>query len=101
MKTRSSISLCAPLALFAMACVASVPTLVLAFFWMGMGMCAVGYRTVDQFPNEGIRDGWQQGTRGWVTHFYHVACWPRYVREDVSNAWEGLLTSFGSRRKKR
>ncbi|CAM2154744.1 protein of unknown function [Pararobbsia alpina] len=83
MKTRSSIEMCAPAAIVAALCVLSVPTLIVALVWMTAGVCAVGYRSLEEFPVDRISWRWLRGSRRSVTHFYHLACWPRYVKTEV------------------
>jgi hypothetical protein len=83
MKNRSSVEICAPVLIFAVLCVLSVPTLVMAIAWMTMGVCAVGYRAFEAFPTDGFTWRWLRGRRRAVVHFYHLACWPRYVRTEL------------------
>ena len=83
MKTRSSLELCAPLALLVVACAVSIPTLVIAVAWMTFGVCCLGYRTLGDFPTEGVPRKWQRGLRGACLHFYHLAWWPWYMRREL------------------
>ena len=83
MKTRSSIEICAPLLLFVSACALSVPTLVIAIAWMTIGVCCLGYRTLGDFPDEGVPRQWKRGVRGACLLFYHLAWWPWYMRHEL------------------
>lgn len=83
MKTRSTVEICLPLALFVAACVLSLTTLVIAFAWMTIGVVSLGHRTFESFPTDGIRREWLRGYRGACLWFYHLACWPWYMRSTL------------------
>jgi hypothetical protein len=83
MKTRSPFEICAPLVVFLGACMLSVPTLVLAIAWMTLGVCFLGYRTLDDFPTVGVPRKWLRGMRGGCLLFYHLAWWPWYMRKEI------------------
>ncbi|WP_413195122.1 hypothetical protein [Pararobbsia alpina] len=97
MKTRSSIEIFAPAAIVLGLCVFSVPTFVVAVIWMTAGVCAVGYRTLEEFPTAGISWRWIRGWRRGITHFYHLACWPRYVGGEVRARGLSLVTRIHSK----
>ena len=83
MRTRSSFEICAPLGIFALACVLSFPTRILAIGWMTLGACCLGYRTIGDFPADGIPRRWLRGVRGACLFFYHLAWWPWYMRREL------------------
>lgn len=83
MKTRSPLEICAPAALFALACVLSISSLIIAIAWMTVGVCCLGYRRLDDFPTERIPTGWTIGLRGACLHFWHLAWWPWYMRGEL------------------
>lgn len=83
MKTRSPVEICAPSGIFALACMLSIPTCILAVIWMTVGVCCLGYRSPDQFPTEGIPRRWRFGIRGAFLHFWHLAWWPWYMRDEL------------------
>jgi ABC-type dipeptide/oligopeptide/nickel transport system permease component len=83
MKTRSPLILCLPLALFLAACLLSLPTFVVAVVWMTIGVMALGHRTFESFPSNGIRREWLRGYRAAFVWFYHLAWWPRYTRSSI------------------
>jgi hypothetical protein len=91
MKTRSSFEICAPLGIFVVACTLSLPTRIVAVAWMVIGVCSLGYRALDDFPADGIHWKWLRGRRRACLHFYHLAWWPWYMREElhevVTRAW--------------
>lgn len=49
MKTRSSFEICLPLVVFGVACLASLPTLILSLLWLTLGACSVGHRSLEEF----------------------------------------------------
>ncbi|WP_321889658.1 hypothetical protein [Paraburkholderia bannensis] len=83
MKIRSPVEICAPSDIFALACVLSIPTCIIAVIWMTVGVCCLGYRSLDQFPAAGIPRRWRYGIRGALLHFWHLAWWPWYVRDEL------------------
>jgi hypothetical protein len=83
MKARSPFEICAPLGIFVIACALSVPTLVIAIAWMSIGVCCLGYRTLTDFPADGVPHRWRHGTRGGCLLFYHLAWWPWYMRHEL------------------
>ena len=83
MKTRSKIQIVAPSIIFALACLLSLPTCILAIGWMTAGVCCLGYRSLDDFPSEGIPRSWRHGMRGACVLFYHLAWWPWYMRAEL------------------
>lgn len=85
MKTRSPVEICLPLIFFAVAGVVSVFTLVLAGLWMTIGVCAIGHRSLGDFPVDGIPWRWRRGPRTLILWFYHLAWWPWYVRDDLND----------------
>lgn len=83
MKTRSPLPICLPLAIFVVACVLSLPTLVIAVVWMTIGVMALGYRSLESFPPTGIGQEWLRGYRAAFVWFYHLAWWPWYMRASI------------------
>ncbi|MEX3962818.1 hypothetical protein AB4Y42_11465 [Paraburkholderia sp. EG286B] len=83
MKARSSFEICVPLGIFVIACALSVPTLVVAIAWMSIGVCCLGYRTLADFPTDGVPHRWCHGARSGCLHFYHLAWWPWYMRHEL------------------
>jgi hypothetical protein len=83
MRTHSALEICLPLALFVAACALSLPTLVIAFLWMTIGVVSVGHRTLDSFPTDGMPRKWLKGYRGACLWFYHLAWWPWYMRASI------------------
>ncbi|MEM5314262.1 hypothetical protein [Paraburkholderia sp. JHI869] len=83
MRTRSSFEICAPLGIFVIACALSMPTLVIAIVWMTLGVCCLGYRTLADFPTDGVPHRWRHGVRGGCLLFYHLAWWPWYMRHEL------------------
>jgi hypothetical protein len=83
MKQRSSFELGLPLAVFAAGCALSVCTLVIALAWMTIGVCAVGHRSLEDFPADRISRRWLEGLRRPCLWFYHLAWWPWYMRSDL------------------
>ncbi|WP_188131189.1 hypothetical protein [Paraburkholderia panacisoli] len=83
MKTRSAIEICLPLVLFVAACVLSLPTLVIAFAWMTIGVVSLGHRPLESFPTDGIRREWLKGYSGAWLWFYHLDWWPWYMRSPL------------------
>jgi hypothetical protein len=83
MKQRSSLEICLPLAVFVTACALSIPTFVIAMVWLTAGVCSIGHRPFHAFPTEGIPRRWLNGPRRGCVWFYHLACWPWYVRHDL------------------
>ncbi|WP_156954366.1 hypothetical protein [Paraburkholderia acidipaludis] len=79
MKTRSSCNIWLPIGGFAVACLLSVPTLVLALAWLSIGVCAIGYRSLDTFPVEGFSVKWLCGRRRACLWFHHLLYWPRHI----------------------
>ena len=98
MKTRSPFEICLPLILFAVAGVVSVVTLILASLWMTIGVCAIGHRSLGDFPVDGIPWRWRRGPRSLVLWFYHLAWWPWYVRDDLNDIATRARKSPGSRK---
>lgn len=98
MKTRSPLQLCAPMVIFALACALSVSTCVLAFVWMTIGVCCLGYRRLDEFPAVGMPRAWRQGLRGACLHFYHLAWWPWYMRNEMRQLFSRIQGSIFARR---
>lgn len=86
MKTRSAFEICLPLALFACACVISIPTLILAVAWMSVGVVLLGYRSLEDFPCDRMPRAWRHGLRGACLLFYHLAWWPWYARHELRDA---------------
>jgi hypothetical protein len=84
MKNRSAVEITSPIFIFAVLCVLGIPTLIVALAWLMVGICAVGYRTLDAFPTDRIGWRWLRGPRRHLLHFYHLACWPRYVQGELS-----------------
>ena len=82
-RTRSTLEICLPLALFAVACLLSLPTLLIAFAWMTVGVMSLGHRSLESFPTDGIRPEWLTGYRGACLWFYHIAWWPWYMRSSL------------------
>ncbi|WP_324160955.1 hypothetical protein [Paraburkholderia sp.] len=72
-----------PLGIFVIACALSVPTLVIAIAWMSIGVCCLGYRTLADFPADGVPHRWRHGPRGGFLLFYHLAWWPWYMRHEL------------------
>jgi hypothetical protein len=83
MRTRTALEICLPLALFVAACALSLPTLVIAFVWMTVGVVSLGHRPLDSFPTDGIPRQWLKGYRGACVWFYHLAWWPWYMRSSL------------------
>ncbi|CAG9267960.1 hypothetical protein [Paraburkholderia unamae] len=83
MRTRSPFEICAPFGIFVIACALSIPTLVIAMAWMTLGVCCLGYRTLADFPTDGVPHRWRHGMRGGCLLFYHLAGWPWYMRHDL------------------
>jgi hypothetical protein len=83
MQQRSKAEICLPLALFLVASLASVPTLIIAVTWMTIGVCTIGYRQLSDFPNNGIPRRWLHGRRSACLWFYHLAFWPRYKSAEL------------------
>jgi hypothetical protein len=84
MKTRSSLEICLPLVVFVAACTLSIPTLVIAAFWMTIGVVSLGHRALENFPRDGICREWFRGGRAACLWFYSGrAGWtaiPRHCR---------------------
>lgn len=80
MRTRSRLDICLPLAIFAVLCGISVPTMIAALGWMTIGLIAIGHRAFDSFPNVAPDNRWRTGYRVAIVHFYHLAWWPWYKR---------------------
>lgn len=99
MKTRSSLEICLPLVLFAVAAVVSVFTLILVTLWMTIGVCAIGHRPLGDFPVDGIPWRWRRGPRGVILWFYHLAWWPWYVRDDLNDFAARARKSFEAHRR--
>lgn len=83
MKTRSPLEICFPLGIFALACASSLPTCIVAIAWMSVGVCCLGYRSLEDFPMEAIPRRWRYGRRGACVYFYHLAWWPWYMRHEL------------------
>lgn len=83
MKNRSPVEICAPLCVFALACLLSTPTAVIAIIWMSAGVCCLGYRALTDFRDERIPRAWHCGMRGACVYFYHLAWWPWYMRHEL------------------
>jgi hypothetical protein len=83
MKQRSSFEICLPLAVFAAACALSTTTCVIAILWMTVGVCSIGYRSLDEFPIDGISARWHAGFGRPCLWFYHLAWWPWYLRAEL------------------
>ncbi|WP_321845231.1 hypothetical protein [Paraburkholderia bannensis] len=98
MKTRSPLQLCAPMVIFALACSLSIATCVLACVWMTIGVCCLGYRRLDDFPADGIPRAWRQGLRGACLHFYHLAWWPWYMRNELRQLFRRVQGAIFARR---
>lgn len=82
MRTRSTFEIVAP-CIFALACMLSIPTCIIAVIWMTAGVCCLGYRKLEDFPVEGFPRRWRYGRRAVFLHFYHLACWPWYMRDEL------------------
>jgi hypothetical protein len=98
MRTRSALEICLPLALFVAACAVSLPTLVIAFVWMTIGVVSLGHRTLDSFPTDGIRREWLKGYRGAFLWFYHLAWWPWYMRSPLRDIADRIGRSLPGRK---
>lgn len=62
MKARSPLEICAPLGIFALACVLSVPSLIVAVAWMTAGVCSAWAIVVSRtFPRNGFRQNGKPG----------------------------------------
>jgi hypothetical protein len=83
MKTRSSFEICLPLVVFGVACLASLPTLILSLLWLTLGACSVGHRSLEEFPADGIPRHWLHGPRSIILWLYHLAWWPWYMRVEL------------------
>lgn len=83
MKTRSKLSLCTPLALFIAASLLSLSTFVIAIVWMTIGVIALGHRSFESFPSNGIGWRWLRGYRAAIVWFDHLARWPWYMRSST------------------
>jgi hypothetical protein len=95
MKTRSSLEICLPLVVFIAACTLSIPTLVIAAFWMTIGVVSLGHGAPEDFPKDGIGREWFRGGRAACLWFYHLAWWPWYIRaslRDLANRIGRLRT---------
>jgi hypothetical protein len=50
---------------------------------MSIGVCCLGYRTLADFPADGVPHRWRHGARGGCLLFYHLAWWPWYMRHEL------------------
>ncbi|MFM0003727.1 MULTISPECIES: hypothetical protein [Paraburkholderia] len=98
MRTRSALEICLPLALFVAACALSLPTLVIAFVWMTIGVVSLGHRTLDSFPTDGVPREWHKGYRGACLWFYHLTWWPWYMRSPLRDIADRIGRSLSRRR---
>ncbi|CAE6847414.1 hypothetical protein R70006_07398 [Paraburkholderia domus] len=98
MKTRSSLEICLPLFVFAVACLVSLPTLILALVWLTLGACSIGHHSLEELPTDGIQRQWLHGPRSICLWFYHLAWWPRYMRvelrEIAARAGEAIESAY-------
>ncbi|SIO39485.1 hypothetical protein SAMN05444172_1583 [Burkholderia sp. GAS332] len=83
MKTRSSLEICLPLVLCVVACLVSLPTLIITLIWLTLGACSIGYRSLAEFPADGIPRRWLRGPRSICLWFYHLVWWPWYMRVEL------------------
>jgi hypothetical protein len=98
MKQRSLFELCLPLAVFAAACALSTTALVIALAWLTLGVCSIGHRRPDQFPVDGIPSRWLHDNRSAFVWFYRIACWPRYVRNELEEIAARISTALHAAR---
>jgi hypothetical protein len=96
MKTRSSFEICAPLGIFVAACALSLPTRVMAIGWMAIAVCLLGYRSLEDFPADGMPRKWLRGQRRACVLFYHLAWWPWYMRNELREAARRIRHLFTS-----
>jgi hypothetical protein len=91
MKTRSSFEICLPLVLCVVACLMSLPTLILTLIWLTLGAASIGYRSLAELPTDGIPRQWLRGPRSICLWFYHLTWWPWYMRVEL----RGIAARFG------
>jgi hypothetical protein len=97
MKTRSSLEICLPLILCVVACLVSLPTLILSLIWLTLGACSIGHRSLEEFPADGIPRQWLRGPRSICLWFYHLAWWPWYMRFELREIAIRTREAIGSR----
>ena len=98
MKTRSSFEICLPLVVFGVACLASLPTLILSLLWLTLGACSVGHRSLEEFPADGIPRHWLRGPCSVILWLYHLAWWPWYMRSELQQLGGSIANALNKMR---
>jgi hypothetical protein len=86
MKRRSSFEICLPAATFALAAIASLPVFIFSLVWLMIGLCSIGYLTLNDLPMAGIARKWRRGPLSVVLWIYHLSWWPWHMRVELRMA---------------
>ncbi|CAG9267932.1 hypothetical protein PUN4_550105 [Paraburkholderia unamae] len=62
---------------------------------MTIGVCTLGYRSLEDFPTDRIPRSWLRGRRRSLVLFYHLAWWPWYMRAELRDFASHVRSHLG------